>query len=432
MRRENRFLADENLKLKRLLRENGISWSPIALAHLQQTNPAKRMTRAGIKAREPTQLKVPVEVLLRIVEFSLSSSQPIIDPLSPRKLDNLTDREKTSSNKIAINILATCKSLNVDGKRYLWERNTFTFTSPEALRNFANLDAGIRAKITHVNFRVIAQYWDDERRRNRRKLDGSYHFDLASPQTMRLTVRPKSASPLTRGGFRCYTWSQVADFLTALGAPYTPKRFGKDPRPRLLPSLISLRMDLVNFTESLLPMPGKELHDVSNHSEISRTFNQLQLTGVPCDESGMKATAELIGIIKDNGLYLESAPTYAAFPKRLQFLSDRTWCGRLVRPTPDLDGDHLGMPAAPKEEGYPETTSFDDEFILYKHMPITRDSKERTWVPFNLETGYRLSEDSDEDTDADFPHVCPCCGEPHPGSSFLYDEDDDDDGFLGF
>lgn len=432
-RRENQVLADENLRLKRLLRENGIAWSPVAQAHIQRTNPTSRKTRAYTKAKQSTELKVPMEVLLRIVEFSLTSRHPIIDPLSPRKRENLTDPERVSLNQVAIHILATCKTLHVEGQRFLWERNSFTFTTPEAVRNFSKLDAGIRAKITHVNFRIIAQFWDDERRKFRHKLDQSYHSDLTRAHALRIAIRPKE-SPFNRGGFRCYTWSQVADFLTALGAPYVPKSPEKAPRPRLLPSLESLRIDLVNFTETLLPMPGSELHCVAHH-ELARTLNQLQITGVPCDDPGLKATAELIGIVKDRGLCLESAPTYVALNKGLQSLSDRPWCGRLVRPqmdhdgnTADLDGDFR----APKEKNYPETTRHDDETVLFKHVPVSRDSDRRTWIPFSLTSGYKVFyPDSDEETDDGFPDLCPCCGEAHPGSSFMWDEDYDEEDYFG-
>ncbi|KAK0391194.1 hypothetical protein NLU13_0695 [Sarocladium strictum] len=433
MRRENQVLVDENLRLKRLLRENGISWSPIAQAHLQQTNPAKRKLRASTKARHPVELRVPIEVLLRIVEFALTSPEPIVDPLSPSNPEHLTDAEKSSGNQIAIHLLATCKTLYIEGKRVLWEKNEFTFTTPEAVRNFGELNAEARAKIRHVNFRIIAQYFDDERRKFRHRLDQSYHPNLKGNHALRVTIRPKE-SHRNRGGFRCYTWTQVADFLLALRAPYDPKFRGKGPRPHLLPSLTSLRLDLVNFTESLLPMPGKDLHDVANH-EFARTLNELQLTGVTCDEPGMKATAELVGMVKDNGLYLESVPTYVVLNKRLGFLSERGWCGRIVRPAPFADmsaqkaaeaaGDASGVP---KEEGYPVTTKKEDEKIIWKRVPKLRDSYEREWAAFNCHSGYRILDlDSDDETDDDYDyhHICPSCGEAHPGSSFL-DEDEDD------
>lgn len=433
MRRENQVLAEENFRLKRLLRENGISWSPIAQAHLQQTNSKKRKTRALTRARQPVELKVPIEVLLRIVEFALSSRRPIIDPLSPAQPENLTDLEKSSGNQIAIHLLATCKTLYVEGKRILWERNEFTFTTPEAVRNFAELGAEIRAKIQHVNFRIIAQYFDDERRKFRHKLDQSYHPDLKGNHNLRVTIRPKE-SHHNRGGFRCYSWTQVADFLQALRAPYVPKFREKGPRPRLLPSLTSLRLDLVNFTETVLPMPGKDLHDMANH-EFARTLNEIQITGVPCDEPGMKATAELVGMVKNNGLYLESVPKYVALSKRLQFLSDKPWCGRVVRPVPfagtvaqeGVEGSERAT-VVPKEAGYPSTSKGEDNKIIWKRMPHSRDSVERIWAPFNPHTGYRIFPlDSDDETDDDYGdyHICPSCGEPHPGSSFLDEEEED-------
>lgn len=436
LRRANRSLAEENFELKRLLRKNGIPWSDVARDHLQQTKSMKHKTRANTKAQQSVELRVPMEVLLKVVEFALTSSSTIIDPLSPSVPENLTDHEKSSGNQIAIHLLATCRTLYVEGKRILWERNEFTFTTPETVINFGELNVDLRANIKHVNFRIIAHYFDDERRKFRHKLSRSYHPELGSKQALQIAIRPKE-SPMNRGGFRSYTWSQVSDFLVALRAPYVPKYKSKAPRPRLFPSLKSLRLDLVNFTETILPLPGKDLHDVAGH-ELARTLNELQITGIPCDEPGMKATAELVGMVKHNGLYLESVPTYIASNKGLQFLSERNWCGRVVRPIPYCDlpahvpGEDIpdldASPIVAKEKGYPDSDKEDDEFMIWKRVPYSRDSPNREWTIFSSLSGYRIpdfdSEDEMED-DYDFGHVCPSCGEPHPGSSFLEDEDMD-------
>ncbi|KAM5357719.1 hypothetical protein ACJZ2D_015983 [Fusarium nematophilum] len=442
LRRANQNLAEENMRLKRILRENGISWSPVALNHVQQLNPLKRKTRSSMTALDLGRPYLPMEVLLRILKFAMKSAHPIVDPLYPLISENLLDKEKAPGNQIAIHFLATCKALHVEGTRYLWESNHFTFTTPQAVRNFAELPAKFRQGITHVSFRIIARYYDDQPRR-RHKLERCYHSDLKKDQLLKVQLRP-TESPLIRGGFRCYTWNQIVDFLEGLRAPFDPSyRSKKQPRPRLLPSLTSLRMDLVNFSDTLLPFSGSELHDICSH-ELGCTLNELQVTGMPFDDTGMKASAELSGMLKDEGLYLDGPASYIAQSSCLRPLSGKRWCARVIRAwkakdstDEDSDGDsdtvhghasahshaRLGaLPPAPPEEGHP-TSSREEETVIWKRVPVSRDAEKRDWIQFSRFSGYEIS---DLDWDSEEEGVCPCCGESHPGSSFLdYLLDDD-------
>ncbi|KAM0343963.1 hypothetical protein ACHAPU_008021 [Fusarium lateritium] len=433
LRRANQSLTEENMRLKRILRDNGIAWSPIALSHMQQSNPLKRKTRSSMTAQELGHPYLPMEVILRILKFAMKSSNPIIDPLSPLTLDHLSDKEKLQGNQIAINFLATCRALHVEGTRYLWESNNFTFTTPQAVRNFAELPAKFRQGITHANFRVIARYYDDQPRR-RHKLDRCYHSDLKKDHVLKVQQRP-TESALIRGGFRCYTWNQIVDFLEGLRAPFDPNyRNRKQPRPRMLPSLVSLRFDLVNFSDTLLPFSGSELHHVCSH-ELGCTLNELQVTGMPFDDTGMKASAEMSGMLKDEGLYLDGPASYMAHSKYLEPLSGKRWCARVIRAwkakdieDEDSDNDsdtvhghshgHAGLgalPPAPNEEGHPPSVR-DEESVIWKRVPISRDDEDRDWVQFSRSSGYEIS---DLDWDSDEEGICPCCGESHPGSSFL-------------
>lgn len=431
LRRENQSLSEENMRLKRILRENGISWSPVALNHIKQLDPTARKTRSSMTAQDMGVPLLPMEVLLRILSFAMQSPFPIIDPLSPLVTDNLTNEEKTRGNQIAIHFLVTCKALREEGTRYLWESNEFTFTTPQALRHFAEVPFKYRQDITHANFRIIARYYDDQRGR-RHKLDRLYHTDLKKDQALKVHSRPTD-SPLIRGGFRCYTWNQVVDFLESLRAPYIPgTRVSKGPRPRLLPSLSSLRLDLVNFSDTLLPFSGPELHDITSH-ELGCTLNELQVTGMPSDDTGVKATAEVSGMLKDDGLYLQSSASYIAHARYLQPLSGRRWSAKVVRAHDPIDDDdefdsdsdtagphmaahghtRLGvLPPAPAEEEDPPFPSDEDKFI-WKKVPTFRDATDRCWVQFSRRNGNEVRAGSDSDDDA----ICPCCGELH--SSFL-------------
>ncbi|KAH6607707.1 hypothetical protein Trco_004020 [Trichoderma cornu-damae] len=444
LRRTNQMLVEENMRLKRILRENGISWSPLAQAHLNQNDPTRRKTRSsGTGPDGSVSPLLPIEVLLRILKFAMKSEHPIIDPLSALTPENLTNEEKKRGNQIAIHFLATCKAMHAEGTRLLWESNHFVFTTPQALRNFGELSFQYRHKILHVNLRVIARYYDDQRRRH--KLGHCYHPDLKKDQPLKIYMRPKE-SPLVRGGFRCYTWNQVIDFLQALRAPFDPAyKDRKNPRPRLLPSLSSLRLDLVNFSDSLLPFSGSDLHETASH-ELGCTLNELQVTGMPLDDVGMKATAELSGLVKDEGLYLDASAAFIARPKNLQSLPGDVWCARVIRAYKDLkeeleeealglgeDSEEIGepfhlysfegyhkvgtLPAAPAEEGHPPSTR-EEKLVLWKKVPVARDdSDERTWIQFSRVNGHEV-EDSAWDSDDD-DRICPCCGELHPNSSMF-------------
>lgn len=126
LRNKNRLLEDENMHLKRLLREHGIPWSDsVASHHVFQSSTAhatsgrrrsSRLSAAG-QHRFP---HLPVEVILRILHYALVADGPIIDPLSKLNSEALTSAEAKRGPQIAIGFLATCKAYHVDGKRILW------------------------------------------------------------------------------------------------------------------------------------------------------------------------------------------------------------------------------------------------------------------------------------------------------------------------
>lgn len=377
-----------------------------------------------------------MEVILRILHFAMTSPHPVIDPLSPLTHANLTEAERSRGNQIAIHFLATSRALHAEGTKILWAENRFVFTTPEAVRAFADLAPEYRHQISHVNFRVVARYYDDQERKHR--LSRTYHRQMKKPMKLRVDLRPKEV-PIIRGGFRSYTWNQVADFLTGLRAPYDPAFHLKaTPRPKLLPSLTSLRLDLVNFSDTLLPFSGPDFHDITSH-EFGCHLNEIQVTGMPRDDTGMKASAELSGLLKDEGLYLDGQASYVApINKPLHPLKGDRWCSRVVRSQKELSYDSdseydmipdtiftrghakMGvMPPAPVETGHPESTRPDD-VVIWKRVPESRDSDERVWVQFCRVNGYEIS---DRTLDHD---LCPCCGDPRrPDSVFNYMDEDD-------
>lgn len=394
--------------LKKLLREHQIPWSTISAAYINQ---GRRRTRSATTSMDLSKSHLPTEVILRILEFAVTSDFPIVDPLSPSPDSKLTDAEKSRGNQVAIHFLCTCKALHKEGTKLFWESNTFIFTSPKALRRLSELATEHRQKMSHVTFRIVAKYFDDHPRKQR-KIEPSYHRDLIGDTRMKVYQRPKEI-PLVRGGFRSYAWMQITDFLAGLRAPYDPsvKICSKVPKPKLLPNLESLRLDLVNFSDSLLPFSGPEFHDVTSH-EYGCTLDELHVTGMPQDEVGSKAAAELSGLLKDEGLYLEGEASFFSPLKghSLQPLRGNYWIARVVRalkePEDEEDSDwdmspdtifsrghtKIGvMPPAPEAVGHPQTTLSEDR-VIWKKVPLGRDCGRREWTLFSRSSGYEIDE----------------------------------------
>ncbi|KAI3317071.1 hypothetical protein HD806DRAFT_527358 [Xylariaceae sp. AK1471] len=449
LRAKNRRLEDENHSLKRLLREHGISWQTQPKYSPTKTS---RVTRSG-KSQARTLPHLPVEIQLRVLSYALASSIPIVNPLCKSKPEHLLAREKNKHHNIAINFLATCRAYYVEGTRFLWSNNTFLFTSPASLRHFAELDFNYRQKIKHVTFRLIARFYDDEDRVHR--LPRTYHPDLKSSVKLAIQRRPKEKT-LARRGFRAYAWYQLVDFLEAMLPPYDPNvatgsnSSRVEPRPRLLPSLESLRIDFVNFTEELLQYPPPQLHDLASH-QLGCMLNEVILTGIPADECGLRVSTELSGLLKDEGLLIDHAPTMVAIKNGVRRLHcDDFVCrysSKVVRAMRTVSDHHFfedhhhshdGMDflPAPPDEGKPPFSLFHSCRTIWKKVPVKLDgSDERRWELFDRVSGMPWDDVEEDATMFDFlddeedPMVCENCGDIHPGALLpdelmdLYDDD---------
>ncbi|GAB1319208.1 Transposase [Madurella fahalii] len=454
VRVQNRQLTEENMRLKKLLRENGISWDP--LLTLDASDPTrtrgtwssrKRIRTRSSKGvatlvRENCRLPtLPVEIQLFILEYAMTSKHPIIDPLCKLTRDNMTAAEKSRGNQIAIGFLATCKAYLVEGSRFLWSNNKFVFTTPYALRNFADLSLQHRKDIASITLRVIARYYDDE---DRLHLAPYPSMDYAHEKTINLKVIPRiKEQNLARKGFRSYSWNQVVDFLEALRPPFDPNHPKTQSRPRLLPNLETLRMDFVNFPENFLTPPGgPSIHNLASH-DLGSTLNELQLTGVPDCAWGSEVASQLSRMVKDDGLVLKGDSSFVYSGNRLRSMSDGQrwspcWYPKVVRawkvladeyarakttstapqPSRAHRHEHAGsytMPPAPKEEGHPESLWMERR-TLFKRVPISQNSETREWIEFDRLSGQSIDGDMydpDEDEYDVEDLICLHCGVMH-------------------
>ncbi|KAI1759763.1 hypothetical protein GGR53DRAFT_512497 [Hypoxylon sp. FL1150] len=442
LRTKVRRLEDEVLALKRLLRENDIDWRARS-GVIPATN--GRITRSSSRARCKPLSKplphIPVEVQLRILTFALTSSTPIVDPLCKVKQEHLLLREKAKGHQLAIHFLTTCKAYYVEGNKVLWSNNSFVFTNPEALRNFSEVNLKFRRHIKEVNFRLIARFYDDEERTH--KISRHHHPDLKKPVSLAVQRRPKE-SPLARRGLRVYGWYQLVDFLTALLPPFDPERLSAPdvvhtkPAPPLLPCLDKLRIDFVNFKDDTFTMPPAQLHEVASH-QLGCTLNEVILTGLPSDDSGLRACNELAGLLRDEGLLIDHAPSMIALKNSIRPLhcgdGDCHYSAKVVRAIRHMgEGHHddayqhfgADFPPAPADDGDPPPSIYHSCRTIWKRVPVKiYGSDKRKWMLFDRMSGLpwedvqaeaTMFDDMGSDDGTGEGIVCDNCGAVHPGA----------------
>lgn len=361
-----------------------------------------------------------------ILELAMTSDHPIVDPLSKLTQEHMEAKEFSRGNQIAIGFLATCKAYYVEGTRFLWEKNTFVFTSHHALRRFSTLPLLFRESVKTVTLRIIARFYDDEKRNHTVHLNGSR-------VRLKINARPKEVGLATKG-YKSYSWHQATDFLDALRPPFDPTHNKKLPRPRLFPKLESMRMDFINFPKDYLDFPGHELHKLASH-DLGRTLNELMVSGLPRDDQGQKANADLVGMVRDNGVFIKATTTYVQMGNTLVRKQEIPLQTRVIRgwraiaqeilDVSDDEGPSLHhgphghhgyafeIPPAPDQVGHPESR-WKKRRTVWKRIPVSRDSNKRKWVEFSQTWGSPVgSYDEELDVDDSVDLICEECGEVH-------------------
>ncbi|KAH8156597.1 hypothetical protein CIB48_g11652 [Xylaria polymorpha] len=179
-------------------------------------------------------------------------------------------------------------------------------------------------------------------------------------------------------------------------------------------------------------------------------LNEVILTGVPTDECGLRVSTELSGLLKDEGLLIDHAPTLVAVKDGVRMLHcvlpvcDHP--SKVVRGMRALNEHHFfdedyhrhnwaEFPAVPPDEGEPPFSPFHSCRTIWKKVPIKLDGNERRWELFDRLSGMPWADAEEEATmfdvldEDDDPMVCENCGECHPGALLpdelmdLYDDD---------
>lgn len=191
---ENRRYVDELAQLKALLVENNIAIpvpeSAIARRRRRSLRFCNKNGVLGLNKESADNLpQLPTEILLRILEYAITSPTPIVDPFYRLRKHNVTEKEKKASKDININFLAVNKAFNTDGTRLLVEKNEFVFTQAAALDCFAKVPKALRKQIQNVTIRCVGRYYHDKAKELDLRGDTIYHESLPG-FTVPALVRP--------------------------------------------------------------------------------------------------------------------------------------------------------------------------------------------------------------------------------------------------
>ena len=208
---------------------------------------------------EPRTPSIPVELLLKIMRFALTSEFPLIDPLAPTEPDNWTIEERGRLPQVAFGLLFASKMCYTEGIKILYRENRITFTNVAAARSLARLDEETLQDIRQLTLRITAQYYESAPLDRTSSQLGEMYLPMGyHPETvvnMKIACNPWQKRPPRLDeevdGISSYADTQVEDFFHALDL--TPTRYdalrGHQRELLMLPNLESLRLDMVNFKD---------------------------------------------------------------------------------------------------------------------------------------------------------------------------------------
>jgi hypothetical protein len=414
LREKNAKLLDELTLIKQCLRTAGIDPTKLMRGELRANETALITRRTSQRVKEKTSSgalpHIPTELVLQIMEYALVSKDPIADPLSELKKDHLTAQEQhIAKNQVAYGFLSTCHLFNHEGKKVFWGRNTFMFTTAAALRNFASLAIEDRQLVQAVNLRVIARYYDEDKKVTR-YMSRKYSQAMKKKTSIRVYHPPAPREfGVQTPGFQSFSWLKLVDFLRALQPPYSPGDTIEKRRPYLLPNLTNMRIDLVNF-QGAVDGTGEamaRLHEEAHHNQPS-FLHELMITGLPCGPVGSEAATNLMSLLKFDGLFLDGSPAYIEDKKSLVPLKGPKMNEKVFRSNfsiletdEEIKEDHANHhtlhdpnrppPVVPTASEQPTlNSSMIGSDTIWKHVPASRDSPERHWVEFDRRTGLRM------------------------------------------
>ncbi|KAG4438714.1 hypothetical protein IFR05_005794 [Cadophora sp. M221] len=389
---ESKRHTDEIQRLKSLLQKHNIECDtslPATIKCVSNNAPLLKSTDDDLKPR------LPAEILLRILDFALTSPVPIIDPFYRLRNRNITMKERFSRQYINIQCLAVSQVFKTEGLRILLENNEFVFTQAVALENSAKISPQLRSTIKHVTFRIVGRYYDDVARKVDLTGNGCYH------DTIRTFLAPVEARPygmVNDNGIQAYCWFQVGDFLRAMQLPQG--MMSKD-RPKLFPGLLTMRLDLVNFCDHL-PL-GMSAFAATVRWHLGRIVDELVVTGLPDLEASIEEQMVLRNLVRDEGLFSAGCPAFVSAKDSLKSLPVYRYNHHVVilkkGPGKKVSKKKFPVPHHP-EGGKPPKSIHPAGHTIWKWAKEQEDEPKQ-WIEFDRASGRPMSEVEEEEDDDD-------------------------------
>jgi hypothetical protein len=411
---ENRRLAEEVKQLRALLVQNNIpipTDSQNTVARDSEPSPGL-CNKNGLSDLEGDKLlpELPMEIMLRILDYGVTSPTPLIDPFHKLRRGNITKAERSSRKHINIALLAISKAFNIEGNRLLLENNELIFTQASALERFAKVSAAHRVNIENITIRCVGRYYYDKQQKLNLDGDSIYHESVSR---FIVPTLPRPVGLVNDSGIQAYCWYQVADFLKALRLPLDPDT---QLCPKLFPSLKRLRLDLVNFCDHL-PLGIWSFASIVRW-HLGPICDDLLITGIPEVEGGADEETLLRNLLRDEGLISTGCPVFISSSSGLKSLEGYGYSQQVVRANEIFSPKAKAAKFTHPEGGEAPMTTYAQGTTVWKWTADHANGQNK-WVEFDRVTGYPMDE------------INPLRGDSDDEEGDDDDDEDDEDGSQG-
>lgn len=233
-------------------------------------------------------------------------------------------------------------------------------------------------------------------------------------------------------GVQAYCWYQLADFFRAM---QLPRDLMSKDRPKLLPSLNTMRLDLVNFCDHL-PLGISSFAAVIRW-HLGRILDEMVVTGLPDEAASADEIMVLRNLLKDEGLMSSACPAFVSVKDGVKSLPLYGYDNQIIslkKPTgKKVSKKRSPIPDHP-EGGQPPKSIYPAGHTVWKW---TKDHEDlpKQWIEFDKHSGRPMSEIEDEEEDDDGYDLAALLGlpfmplfvPPPPPNAFATPDDGDGD-----
>jgi len=242
---------------------------------------------------------------------------------------------------------------------------------------------------------VVGRYYNDEARKADMTGNGCYHDSI--PKFL-VPVLPRPKGMVNDKGMQAYCWFQLADFLRAM---QLPREILSSKRPKLFPSLETMRLDLVNFCDHL-PL-GISTFAAVVRWHLGRILDELVVTGLPDAEASVDEQMVLRNLLRDDGLLSAGCPAFISTKEGLKALPVFGYTHEVVCLKKKKASKKKSPAPLHPEGGQPPKSAYPADKTIWKWTK-EHDDEPKKWIEFDRASGRPMSEvedDEDEEDDDD-------------------------------